>query len=233
MKQIKLFFGILLLSFSTKAQTVLLNVDRNNEQKITERGPNLKKFTHIIFHAGLLASQDKPGAQIIYGGSLNLALGIRKKYKITPFYSLGFDIQNQYTDYKLKQVKGKILPDTVINNISGRLDYYSSGFGFYNRINFDPRRGNFLGAFLDLGIMGEWYYSIKSVSKNKRTDGTILKSVVRNLPYVNNLDAKIYARIGFSHFSLFGSYRLTELFKTSFNYPDLPRLILGMELAIF
>ena len=223
----------MLISYSTKAQTVLLNVNTNNQEKMLEKGPNLKKFSHIFIHVGLLTSHDMPGARIIYGSSVNLAFGVRKKYKISPLYSLGFEIEQQYTDYKLKQEKGKIFPDTILNNISGRLDYNSLCGGFYNRFNFDTRRGNFLGAFLDIGILGEWHYSIKSISKNKQIDGTILKSVVRNLPYLNNLESKLFVRIGFSHCSLFCSYRITELFKTSSNFPELPRLITGLEFAVF
>ena len=233
MKQITLFFGILLLSISAMSQTVLLSVDRSNQEKTSERGPNQKKFTHATLHFGMLASKDKPGAEIIYGSSVNLSLGVRKKYKLTSVYSLGFDVEGQFTDFKLKQEKNKLLPDTIINNISGRMDYFSLALGFYNRINFDPYRGNFLGSFLDLGIMGNWYYSIKSISKNKLTDGTTVKSIVTNLAYVINFDAKVYARIGFGHSSLFGSYRITDLFKSDSQYPDLPRLILGIEFALF
>lgn len=113
------------------------------------------------------------------------------------------------------------------------MDYYSFGLGFYNRINFDPHRGNFLGSFLDIGIMGEWFFSIREVSKNKRTDGSIIKEVVKDSPNVNKLDAKAYARLGFSHISIFGTYRLTDLFKSFSNYPDLPRLVIGLDFAIF
>jgi hypothetical protein len=146
---------------------------------------------------------------------------------------LGFEVEGQFTDYKLKQEKGKILPDTIINNISGRLDYYSIGVGFYNRFNFDPQRGNYIGNYLDVGIIGYWDFSIKEISKNKLADGTTNRSSVKNLAYVNDLNAKLYSRLGFGHGSIYGSYRLTDLFKPSWNYPDLPRLILGIEFGLY
>jgi hypothetical protein len=211
----------------------LLNVDRQSEQKTTDFGPNLKKFSHIFLHAGIIASGDKEGAHIIYGNSSSLAFGFRKKYKISPIYSLGYDLENQYTFYKLKQESGKVLPDTIINNIAGRLDYSSLELGLFNRFNLDPERGNFLGHFIDVGIMGEWDYSIRCISKNELSDGTTIKSVVKKLKYVYNLNTKIYARLGFSHLSLLASYRLKPLFKPGWSYPDLPRLILGLELAVF
>jgi hypothetical protein len=215
------------------AQTVLLNVDRKAEDRISQHGPNMKKFAHFLIRAGAIVSGDKAGARIEYGTSVNLAFGVRKKFKISPFYSIGYDIENEYTDYKIKQEKGKLLPDTVINNVSGRLDYSSIGLGFYNRFNFDTRRGNFLGTFLDLGIMGEWHYSIKAIAKNENKDGTLNKNITKRLPYVNNINAKAYARFGYSHLSIYASNRITDLFKSSYDFPDLPRIIAGIELAVF
>jgi hypothetical protein len=232
-KQKGLFVCFIFFCIVSSAQTVLLSVDRNNEINASERGPNLKKFTSIFFRGGCLASKDNPTARIIYGSSVNLAVGVRNKYKISSVYSLGYEIECQYTDYKLKQTKGKIIPDTIINNLSGRLDYSSLGLGLYNRFNFDPHRGNYLGNFLDIGIAGEWDFSIKEISKNKREDGTVFKTTTKHLNYVNNLNTKVYARIGFSHFSLYGSYRLLDLFKPSSIFPDLPKLVLGIELSVF
>lgn len=232
MKKILFIFLFLILSHTPRAQTVLLNVDNINGPKKSERGPNLKKFTHFYLRTGVLASKDLPGARIIYGPSANFAFGVRRKYKISRTYSMGFETEVGFTYYKLKQEKGKTLPDTIRNNISGRLDYSSIGLGYYNRINFDPQRGNFLGTFLDIGINGTWENSIKTISKNELQNGTIVKMVVHRLPYTNNLNAKVFARFGFSHISIYGSYRLTPLFKSSL-YPELPKLLLGFDLAVF
>lgn len=222
----------LFAGLSANSQTVLLNVDRKSEGRISDRGPNLKRFTHFFLRGGVFVSEDKAGARIIYGPSVNLAFGVRKKFKISNIYSLGYEIENQYTDYKFKQEKGKTVPDTVINDV-GRLDYSSIALGFYNRFNFDPGRGNFFGKFLDIGIVGEFHYSIKSIVKNDQPDGTLDKTITRHLKYVNNANAKVYARIGYSHLSLFASYRLLEIFKPSYGYPDLPRIVAGIDLAIF
>ena len=227
----KIFFLFLLISFSSVGQTVLLDVDKASELRISETGQNLKKFTHMFLRFGLVSGEDKPGARVEYEGSVNIALGVRKKFKIGSVYSLGFEIETQFTDYKLKQ--GKILPDTNINNISGRMDYYSLGLGFYNRFNFDPDRGNFIGTYLDIGAIYQWDFSVKEISKNELPDGTISRTSVKNLGYTKDFSAKIYSRIGFGHFALYGSYRITDLFKTSSQFPDLPRLILGVEFGLY
>ena len=226
------FLAIFLFYQTLLGQTVLLYESRNNENLITESGQNLKRFSHIYIRTAFITPKDNPGARIIYGSSLNLAAGVRKKYKIGSVYSLGFDIEAQFTDYKLKQSAGKVLPDTILHDVS-RMDYTSLGFGFYNRFNFDPHRGNFMGTFFDLGVIGTFHYSINSISKTKLPDGTKLKSITSNLKYVNNTDARAYARLGFSHVCIYGSYRLTDLFKKTGDYPELPKLIVGLELGLY
>ena len=231
MKKIFIFL-LFIAAFSAHSQTVVLKVDRKSEQRVSDRGPNLKRFSHFFIRGGVLASEDKPGARIIYGPSVNLAFGVRVKYKISNVYSLGYEIENEFTDYKFKQEKGKTIPDTIINEM-GRLDYSSLAAGLYNRINFDPSRGNFLGTFLDIGVKGELHYSIKYITKNELPDGTLEKTSIRHLSYINNANVNVYGRLGFSHFSLHASYRLLDLFKSSVSYSDLPRIVAGIDIAIF
>jgi len=230
------FFIIILLAsvFSgAEAQTVLLQKEPERETLLKESGPNYRKFNHLFIRGGILASSDKPGARIIYGTSVNLGFGLRKKYKVSPVYSFGFDIELAYTDYKLRQSSGKAVPDSSLNNIAQRIDYSVFGIGFFNRFNLDPNRGDFMGVFIDVGIMGELNYSIKTITKNKLPDGTIEKVVLRKLPYTNTWNSKLFARLGYSHGSVYASYRLMNLFDKESNFPDMPRLIVGIELGVF
>lgn len=233
MKHLKskiLFGGLFIFSLSTSAQTVLLSVDKDGE-KIIQRGPNLKKHLQFYFHFGFVAGSDNPGAGIIYGNSIDLAFGIRKRHKINPIYSIGFEAEFARLSYKLNQTTEKFFPDTILYN-SQSLRNFSLGLGVFNRFNFDPHRGNFLGTFLDIGIMGRWDFGYYEYTRNKLPNGTKEAKSISNLSYVNNHDAKAYARLGFSHGSIYTSYRLTSLFKTSYNYPDLPRLVVGLELSV-
>jgi hypothetical protein len=213
-------------------QTVLLQVDRAVDSLPSVRGPNLQKFSHFYFAAGFVLGADETGGKIIYGSSVNLAAGVRWKYKIGKVYSLGYETSFSYLDYKLDQVESKILPDTFLNDIE-RLDYLSFQLGFYNRFNFDPQRGNYMGYFLDLGIRGEWDYSIEHIRKNELPDGSEVKTSISALPYVNRLNYNLFARIGLNKLLMFVSYRMSDLFKSSYNLPETPRLIAGIELSIF
>ena len=113
------------------------------------------------------------------------------------------------------------------------MNYGNLGLGFFSRFNFDPHRGNFLGTFLDLGIVGNWHLGTHEFTENKLSNGTTVTKSISDLDYVKKLSSSAYVRIGFSHVSVYGSYRLTDLFKDAYKYPDLPRLVIGIELSAF
>ena len=231
MKQNSLILLLVIVSLSSTAQTILLSVD-NTSEKAIEVGPNLKRHNQLFFRFGFIEGKDKPGARIIFGKSTDFAFGFRKRYKISSLYSLGFETELQARNYKFKQTVEKTFPDTIISK-SQSLNYVNLGLGFFNRFNFDPHRGNFLGTFLDIGIVGSWHFSTHEFSENKLSNGTTETKMIGDLAYVKKLSASVYTRIGFSHVSIFSSYRLTELFKETNKYPDLPRLVLGIELSAF
>ncbi len=233
-KKIKRFFLIILLFafLPGVAQTVLLQVDRSIDSLPSERGPNLKKFTHFFLTAGLVAGSDSRGARIKYGASLELGSGVRWKYKIGNVYSLGYELQLNYLEFKMDQGPGKIVPDSNRNDVE-RMDFYSIQAGLYNRFNVDPERGNYLGYYLDLGIRGEWDFGIRHIIKNELPDGSYATSSIAALPYVNRFNGRVFGRIGLNRILVYVSYRFSDLFKSKYEYPELPRLTTGIELSIF
>lgn len=227
-----IFILVVLMVHECFCQTVLLQVDRAVDTLPVKHGPNLDKFSHFFLSAGLVTGPDKPGARIKYGTSVELGFGARTKYKISNVYSIGFDVRSNFFDYKLDQEPGKQLPDSLLYDVE-RMDFYSFRIGFFNRFNLDPGRGNYLGYFIDLGIAGEWDYSIERIIKIKLHDGSYMRSSISGLPYVNRLNYQLVARVGFNKLVFYAGYRLSDLFKSSYNYPELPRLITGIEISIF
>lgn len=232
-KIIRAFFILLLITIRNGAgQTVILQVDRATDSLPPERGPNLKKFTHFFLTAGMVAGADRPGARINYGTSVELGSGVRWKYKISNVYSLGYELRAGYLEYKMKQSPGKIVPDSMLND-KERLDFYSLQIGFYNRFNFDGERGNYMGYFLDLGIRGKWDYSIRHIIKNELPDGSYARSSISGLPYVNRFNYQVFGRLGLNKVLIYAAWRMSDLFKPKYEFPELPRLTVGIELSIF
>jgi len=231
------FIGIFFIFFFIRlwpgfSQTMILQVDRAADSIPSTRGPNLKKFVHFFMYAGLVAGADETGARIKYFTSDEFGLGVRWKYKISAVYSMGFEWRFNYLSYNLDQKTGKILPDSILNDHE-QMDYSSIQLCYYNRFNFDPKRGNYMGKYLDIGVRGDWNFGIDHVTTNSLPDGSEVSSDFSSLPYVNRFSYSVFGRIGLSKVLLYASYRMSDLFKSKYDYPELPRLTAGIELSIF
>ena len=51
----------------------------------------------------------------------------------------------------------------------------------------------------------------------------------RKLNYLNELNYGVRARIGFSYWSIYGQYRMSNLLKENRGFGELPRLTIGIE----
>ncbi len=213
---------------TTNAQTVVLQRTTENT-KPSNRGPNLKKHTQAYLTLGLAASPDHAGAEIVYGSSAEMSFGLRSKYKIGSVFSFGWNLGIEYTDFKLRQIERKTLPSPTLFKVQ-RLDFSYVRLGFFNRFNIDPSRGNVIGKFLELGLNGKYAYSVSEIQKYNTTNGNA-RTEISSLKYVQRWHGDVYAQIGSGHLSLWATWRLTDLFKPNYNYPDLPRLTAGIEIG--
>lgn len=224
------------------SQTILMEEDVNADTLPPTFGPNLKNFVHSYFRYGFVAGKSEgAGAEIIPGLSNEFSFGIRYKRKMNNFYALGFDVFYNKINYRLKQISSKVFPDTLHNHIAEKFFYNNFGLEIYNRFNFG-KRGNILGNFLDLGGYGEWGFSIKHFFKDDldtaQTGAKMREITNKKLLYANNLNYGATLRFGMNRFILYGKYRLSDIFKANYlaenklKYPELPRLIVGLEIGL-
>ena len=218
------------ISFCVKSQTVLLNVDRENEPAYN-KGPNTANYSHALFDFGFVLPPDNSGSRIIFGKSVSVSFGVRSKYKISRLYSMGWELHTGYCDYKLKQQIGKTFPDTILVDVQ-RFDVANLSLGYFNRFNFDVARGNTIGHYIDIGFRGKYNYSIQEVVKQKVAHGNATTKI-DNLKYTNKLQAEIFASIGSGRYSLWIARRLSNIFKTEFGYSELPNTTIGLEIGLF
>jgi len=111
------------------------------------------------------------------------------------------------------------------------MNFNKLGSNVYFRINF-TRRGNYLGNFLDFGASVDWTFAMRHFTKEK-TDNIITKTRSRGYDYYNPLNYHVFARIGFNRYVLSGSYRLSDVFKNKYNYPELAKITVGLEIGLF
>lgn len=221
---------LLLAAMRCEAQTVLLKYDRETEPAYN-KGPNQKKFVQGMMKVGFVMPPDNDESDVLYGGSVNLGIGIRKKFKVSGLYSLGWQMELEYTDYKFKKNDSVLSPaGTSID--TKRFDVSSISAGFFNRFNFDPHRGNHLGTYFDLGINAIYAYALTEVYKYETGYGEATTKVGA-LDYANGFQSDLTMRIGYSKISLYAKYRLTDYFKSDSNRAEVPRVVAGLELGLY
>ena len=233
MKNLLLIFTGILLCTGLQAQTALLDVDVAADTVPDRFGPNLPHYVHWYTGIGFLMG---PGTgdslEVLPGFSYQAMIGFRYKRKITSWYSLGIDASYTNIRYRFEQDSSKNFPNRnlherevlVNNNLMGEL---------FQRINY-TKRGNIIGNYVDMGVYANYGFAFRHryVDKPEQptADGAeVVRVVNRRLNYVNPLNYGVRGRIGFSYWSIFGQYRLSNLLKENRGFGELPRLTIGIE----
>jgi hypothetical protein len=233
MKQFGLISLLLIFCFSGNAQTILLKQDVNNDTIIPDMGPNRKHYNYVNWNYGLIVGPaDEKGADIEYGRSYFIQTGYGYKRQVGGgFYAIGFDVNINVYSFSIKQDSSKIVFGNQQHE-KERLMLYNGGITFYNRFNF-VKRGDHLGKYLDLGAYGDWAIMKRYSAKDEPNDGSsnLIRTVARGMENVNNLQYGLMARLGVNGLSIFGRYRMSDLFNDELGpvYPELPRFVVGVS----
>lgn len=229
--KIAILFVLLLVCMGTNAQQVLLERNPAVDTTKDKTGPNRLHFVHAFVGGGAVTGPKNPGARLKYLGNYNLAFGVRYKLRANDFYAIGFDASVTNTVVNIRQEKGKFLPDTILHKRE-RLNWMNLNVSFFNRINF-YKRGDILGNYLDLGAMLSYCPSFVHYTMNKTPDGRTLRIRERGLKYYSPLTGSVYARLGFNRFAITVAYRLSPVFKSAYNWPNLAPVSVTVELALY
>jgi hypothetical protein len=227
---------ILFVCSKISSQTVLLEKNVKDNAYSNKKGPNMQKFSHIYFGYEFFAGNpDDKGAEIIYGLSTCIKIGYRYKFKIFEFYSVGFNAGYSFKKYVIKQEADKILPNSLLHD-KEKIRFNNAELEFYNRFNVGER-GNIIGKYLDIGLFANWAFAINHFTKDKVNDEenkaelAIIK--YHNLLYTKRFFYGVSARLGINRFAISAEYRLSDLFKKEYQFPELARFCVGLELALY
>jgi hypothetical protein len=230
MKKILISAIILFISTSCWSQAVLMHQDVK-DNVVGKHGPNLKNFSHFYIGFGLVVgASDSAGSDVIAGKSSNFVLGYRYKLRINNFFAIGCEAAFNSYSFSLKQNAAKITPDTIVHD-KEQLNIGNLGLAGYLRFNFG-RRGNQVGKFVDVGSYGDWRISGVNFTRDKMDNGNVVKTKISRLDYFNRFNYGALARIGFNRYVIYGTYRLSDIFKSDVKYPELPRLTIGLQIGI-
>lgn len=228
----KIFTAILLsVSLGAFSQDILLNQNVRADSIRPTRGPNLKHFTHFYVGLGFPVSTNGIENYTIPGLSTGLDLGFRYKRRINNYLATGLELGINSTSFKLKQKEPKTVPDTILNN-KEKLQISCLKSSGYIRINIG-RRGNYIGNYLDVGAYGDWNFQKKHKTTNENEDGEKVRVSTTRLKYIENFSWGVLARVSVSRYAFTAHYRLSDIYKSDMAVPELPRLIVGVEVGLF
>ena len=148
--------------------------------------------------------------QINFPRSIQLTLSRRSKYKLSSLFAIGNEIGLAFKNINLKNNKTALLSPNI-----NRINRLSLNGSIYWRINFDKKRGNRLGYFLDLGTGLDYFYLNKAISEldlPSRSYGSIRISYT-GLKELKPFDYFCFARIERNVFSKEFGFVCTSCYK--------------------
>lgn len=215
------------------AQRILLQENLAQDTAQSRFGPNRTYYSHFYAGYGLVAGASAgPGAELRYGNSNEIVVGLRNKLRVSQALSFGLDLRYARVAYYLAQQPGKVLPDAVLHSRQ-YLALPQAQAEVFGRLNFG-RRGNVIGRYLDLGGWGGWvistahHYDDEQYPRAKRVSVT-----EHGLLYLRRWSYGAGARVGAGRYALTGRYRFSDVFTAPYapHYPELPRWLIGVELG--
>lgn len=152
-----------------------------------------------------------PNRDFKVGNSYDMGFGAIYRYRLANFINVGMGLGAVFQEIRLNN-KGMVKAwDTQLHNKALLSNMLLSAKPFF-RINFSPKRGDYLGTFVDFGGFAHWnFYPVTSF-----TDKQGSQNYVQQYEYDKEQERIHYgafALIGRSWFRLEGSYYLSNWFK--------------------
>jgi hypothetical protein len=238
MKKLMLLSLVYLLFSNAYSQKVLLYQNVKKDSVIPQWGLNRKNF--ICFYAGWgdFIGPKHDELEILYPNSMEITAGFVYKRRISNFYSFGVKYNFDFSNFRLKP--NSILSHydtTILKQYPGlksyehkkeKITFTNLSFTLFNRINFDKRRGDHLGHYLDIGAYGSYMFSVKHVTKDK-INGNMIKTSTTKMDYPNEMIWGIYAGLGFNKVIIYYKYQMSDYFKKSSDMTELPHSLIGLQ----
>jgi len=233
-KQLSIFILFFMILHRVGAQDILLD-QKPDEGLKNQFGPNKAYFIQFTMGVGTLVGTGAPGLSYNDLRSNDLKIGVKFKRKISGLVSFLLEPEYHYAAYNINQGSPKIT-DTLFW-ASNAANHQKERFGTegillngYFRFNFDPKRGNFMGYYLDLGAGANFVLDREYLAIDKEQNRSVLRSSFSNIPYMNTLSYDLTAKIGINWVAVVFSYRLTSLFKSEYHIAEPAAYTVGVEI---
>jgi hypothetical protein len=219
------------------AQRVVFARDVDTSGEVGKFGPNRLFFVHGLVQAGFIVGPQETGMRTTWSsGWFNY--GMRMKLKLWSWESVTMDLGYRYDRFNIRQKSAKSLPLEPAKHQKQHLSVNNVSISFCNRINF-RRRGNVLGNWMEFGVYGDWAFRTSNRYVDRYYDSNsssgyehVLHTAIVKLPYIEEWNYGFTFRAGGNVLGFCLNYRVNELIidAPDQDYPDLPKLSVGIEL---
>lgn len=173
-----------------------------------------------------IKTTEQPYLPIYYGNSYDFNIGFKELYRPVGIWAIGTFVQYSSYSYKLRNAA---VQDLFHMNVPGLVDkeYYRTdniGVGIITRIYYS--RNNYIEA----GVYGDYAFSKRYVVKTY-VGGDKEKIKYRDGAKFNALNAGFIGSVNFGLFSVYGKYRLTNLFSQDLDVLEPARWSLGVLMS--
>lgn len=213
------------------SQDVLLEEEVLIDSSDLRFGPNGTYFYHSLIKFGFILGDTKHA--IKYGKSSSISVGGRFKRKLNTWADVHLSIQYVNQAFHFNQDSLKLFPSLGVHE-KEKLAYHQIQAELALRLN-SAKRGNIIKTFLDIGFFGSYATQVNHLTLDKNLVSNAGFTETRNydLSYVEPFSYGPLLRLGYKHFSIYGSYQMNSFFKKSYPISDLPKFALGIEWALF
>ncbi|OFY55752.1 MAG: hypothetical protein A2W93_01545 [Bacteroidetes bacterium GWF2_43_63] len=234
MKKISFSFLFLLIVLASMAQYPVVDETVTPYDTLRpDNGPNGKRFfnSFVGWHFAI-PTETNDAATVQPFSSSGVRVGWMWKHRVSNFFSVGYLLDFDTYNYSYAQNDTKTFPDSLKHK-SQSISVMTLGTGLYFRFNFDTKRGNYIGHYLDAGGYADWNFNRTLATKDEIDFNQIERNRISRLHYVEKYQYGLYAAIGINKFTIFGRYRMSDIIKQPFHSAELPRLTVGIGLCLF
>ncbi len=228
----KLFYALNFSLIFTHAysQQYILHEYVNIPTKELNNCPNCRKFSHFYGSYGMNSSLYSDEANLHLLSSYRYTFGYRIIIKLNKYFSTGFIFENNINRYRIKQEKNKNVHDSILH-IKEIFLLNDINAGWYYRINFDKRRGMYIGHFVDIGAYAGFNYKRQRFTKNKIQNDITAKTWYKKIEYINKMQHGLFIRVGLNRYVFCLQYRISDIFQPVYEFAQLPAYSFGLEIG--
>jgi hypothetical protein len=182
-----------------------------NYEDVPLWGPNRAHHIQGYFGVGIYTPLAVTNPDFTFGRSWNFSLGVIYRYRIANFINSGFALGIASQSIALNN-SGMV--KSWDNQVHSKAKLFNSVLTVkpFLRFNLSPKRGDYLGTFIDVGGFGTWNFFPTAVFTDEVNGEKYIQTYQKDKEQ-ERFHYGAFASVGRDWFRLEGSYHLSNILK--------------------